>query len=107
MHSVIRYSTTEAKLTCRSSTPGARRSPVCSPWAIALAGLTPTAEMGGTHLGGGFVLGWEAGRAAATGEYAEPHTAATFGQAVEKKRGVDLSMPIISVDAEQQRDSRL
>jgi hypothetical protein len=63
--------------------------------------------MGGTHLGGGFVLGWEAGRAAATGEYAEPHTAATFGQAVEKKRGVDLSMPIISVDAEQQRDSRL
>ena len=66
-------------------------------------GLTPTAEMGGTHLGGGFVLGWEAGRAATRGECTEPHTMGTFGQAVETKRGVNLSMPIISVDAQQQR----
>lgn len=65
-------------------------------------GLTPTAEMGGTHLGGGFVLGWEAARAAVTGDLKEPHTVGTFGQEVEKKKGVDLSMPIISVDAQQQ-----
>jgi fumarate reductase flavoprotein subunit len=70
-------------------------------------GLTPTAEMGGTHLGGGFVLGWEAGRAAAKGEYTEPHTAAVFGQAVEKNKGVDMSMPIISVDVQQQTGSKL
>lgn len=62
-------------------------------------GLTPTAEMGGTHLGGGFVLGWVAGKAAATGEL-EPshHGKATFGQQLAKNKNVDLSMPIINVN---------
>ena len=66
-------------------------------------GLTPTAEMGGTHLGGGFVLGWEAARAAVTGDLKAPHTLGIFGQNVEKPKGVDMSMPIISVDAQQQK----
>ncbi len=67
-------------------------------------GNNPTAEMGGTHLGGGFVLGWEAGRAAATGsDLAKPHRAGCFGQFVEKDRNVQLNMPIIgTVDAAQQ-----
>ena len=69
-------------------------------------GLTPTAEMGGTHLGGGFVLGWEAGRAAARGEYSEPHTRATFGQVVQRREEVDMSMPIVSVDAHQQQQQK-
>jgi fumarate reductase flavoprotein subunit len=67
-------------------------------------GLTPTAEMGGTHLGGGFVLGWEAGRAAATGlDMAEPHKPGCFGHFIEKDEAVKLNMPIIgTVDAAQQ-----
>ena len=66
-------------------------------------GLTPTAEMGGTHLGGGFVFGWEAGRAATKGEFSKPHTLGTFGQVVQQDTEVDMSMPIINVDAHQQQ----
>ncbi|KFZ15700.1 hypothetical protein V502_05443 [Pseudogymnoascus sp. VKM F-4520 (FW-2644)] len=62
-------------------------------------GLTPTAEMGGTHLGGGFVLGWVAGRAAATGQNSLPHTSATFGQSMDQR--VQMSGPIINVAAAQ------
>jgi len=67
-------------------------------------GLTPTAEMGGTHLGRGFVLGWDAGRAAATGrELAEPHKPGCFGYYIGKDENVKLNMPIIGrVDAAQQ-----
>jgi hypothetical protein len=64
--------------------------------------------MGGTHLGGGFVLGWEAGRVAAKGGEdveEQPHTEAMFGQSVEKDGRVGLSMPIINVDAAQQQGS--
>ena len=68
----------------------------------AAGGVTPTAEMGGTHLGGGFVLGWVAGTAAATGKL-EPshHSKGTFGQQLAKDANVDLSMPIVSVNAAQ------
>ena len=67
-------------------------------------GITPTAEMGGTHLGGGFVMGWVAGKAAATGsELAKPHKPGCFGHFIEKDRNVQLNMPIIgTVDAAQQ-----
>ncbi len=71
-------------------------------------GLTPTAEMGGTHLGGGFVLGWVAGKAAATGLLEKPHHGkGTFGQQLVKNKNVDLSMPIISVEGWQQKGSKL
>lgn len=43
-------------------------------------GITPTENMGGTHLGGGFTLGWVAGRAVATDQLAPVHTIAPFGQ---------------------------
>lgn len=67
-------------------------------------GMTPTAEMGGTHLGGGFVTGWIAGEAAATGkDLKQPHTKAVFGQWVDRENGVAMNMPIIgTVDAAQQ-----
>jgi hypothetical protein len=59
----------------------------------------PNTEMGGTHLGGGFVLGWVAGRAAATGVLEKSHHAkGTFGQQFAKNKNVDLSVPIISVE---------
>ena len=58
-------------------------------------GLTPTAEMGGTHLGGGFVLGWLAGEAAATTKKSIPHTAAPFNQVISNREKV--SVPIITV----------
>ena len=62
-------------------------------------GLTPTAEMGGTHLGGGFVLGWVAGSAAATGKTSLPHTRPTFGQFIDKEE--QIAGPIINVTAAQ------
>lgn len=62
-------------------------------------GLTPTAEMGGTHLGGGFVFGWIAGSAAATGKTSLPHTRPTFGQFIEKR--AQITGPIINVRAAQ------
>lgn len=67
-------------------------------------GMTPTAEMGGTHLGGGFVTGWIAGEGAATGkDLKQPHTQKVFGQWVNKDDGVAMNMPIIgTVDAAQQ-----
>ena len=67
-------------------------------------GITPTAEMGGTHLGGGFVTGWIAGEVAATGNgMKEPHTKPVFGQWVSKDDSVSLNMPIIgNVEAAQQ-----
>ena len=67
-------------------------------------GLTPTAEMGGTHLGGGFVLGWVAGKAAATGaDLKPPHTKSVFGKWVDKDANVNMSIPIVGgVDAAQQ-----
>jgi succinate dehydrogenase/fumarate reductase flavoprotein subunit len=58
-------------------------------------GLTPTAEMGGTHLGGGFVLGWLAGKAVATGQKSSSHSAAPFNQVVDDQKKV--SGPIITV----------
>lgn len=70
-------------------------------------GFTPTAEMGGTHLGGGFVFGWIAGEAAATGRLAAPHTTATFGQHQPKDQNVDLSMPIINVAASEALPAKL
>ncbi|KAL3441404.1 FAD binding domain-containing protein [Aspergillus insuetus] len=61
-------------------------------------GLTPTAEMGGTHLGGGFVFGWIAGRAAVKGdELTPPHTQPTFGQVVVRPASGAAGIPIISV----------
>ncbi|KIW94133.1 uncharacterized protein Z519_05449 [Cladophialophora bantiana CBS 173.52] len=61
-------------------------------------GLTPTAEMGGTHLGGGFVHGWRAGKAVATGQLAKTHhkEGRTFGQFVPQKATLELKIPIIS-----------
>jgi len=59
-------------------------------------GLTPTAEMGGTHLGGGFVLGWVAGQAIVTGKLAAPHKKGTFGQHVSKSNQSDIRMPVIN-----------
>lgn len=60
-------------------------------------GLTPTAEMGGTHLGGGFVLGWLAGKAVATGQKSSSHSTAPFNQVVVDHKKV--SGPIIAVDS--------
>ena len=60
-------------------------------------GLTPTAEMGGTHLGGGFVLGWIAGKAIVTGELAAPHTKGTFGQEQPRFVNAGAGIPIVSV----------
>lgn len=67
-------------------------------------GMTPTAEMGGTHLGGGFVTGSIAGESAATGKnLKQPHTQKVFGRWVNKEDGVAMNMPIIgTVDAAQQ-----
>ena len=62
-------------------------------------GLTPTAERGGTHLGGGFVMGWVAGGAAATGKTSLPHTRPVFGQFIRKEE--QISGPIINVAAEE------
>lgn len=58
-------------------------------------GLTPTAEMGGTHLGGGFTLGWLAGKAVAAGQKSSSHSAAPFNQVVDDHKKV--SGPIITV----------
>ena len=41
-------------------------------------GFTVTADVGGTHLGGGIVLGWATGEAAAKGQFSEPHTECDF-----------------------------
>ncbi|KAI5460769.1 succinate dehydrogenase [Mariannaea sp. PMI_226] len=60
-------------------------------------GLTPTAEMGGTHLGGGFVLGWIAGKAIATGNLCAPHTIGTFGQCQSQMAASQPRIPIVSV----------
>lgn len=62
-------------------------------------GMTPTAEMGGTHLGGGFVFGRIAGLAAVRGENAEPHTKATFGQFLNKNAKAETRNPIVNVSA--------
>jgi fumarate reductase flavoprotein subunit len=64
-------------------------------------GLTLTSEMGGTHLGGGSVLRWVAGKAAATEQLAATYTEATFGQHLSKGLRVDVRMAIISVDTSQ------
>ncbi len=64
-------------------------------------GMTPTAEMGGTHLGGGFVLGWVAGEAAAKETKSAPHTKATFGQFVTNDAAGKVKQPIITVAASQ------
>ena len=72
-------------------------------------GMTPTAEMGGTHLGGAFVTGWTAGEVAASGKgMKQPHTKPVFGQWVSKDDNVRLDMPIVgNVDAAQQAISKL
>lgn len=65
-------------------------------------GFVVTAEMGGTHLGGGFVHGWRAGRAAATGQLAESHhTKPTFGQALPQTTSLAVRTPIINADVQQ------
>lgn len=67
-------------------------------------GFAPTAEMGGTHLGGGFVHGWRAGRAVAKGNLTESHWAGgVFGQFVPQRNKLELPIPIINVDTSQQR----
>ncbi|KIX06612.1 uncharacterized protein Z518_04588 [Rhinocladiella mackenziei CBS 650.93] len=64
-------------------------------------GFTPSADMGGTHLGGGLVLGWEAGKAVSTGELAQPHTGSSFGVAIPSKIESEprYRNPIIDVTA--------
>ncbi|KAH8819244.1 succinate dehydrogenase [Xylogone sp. PMI_703] len=64
-------------------------------------GMTPISEMGGTHLGGGFVFGRVAGLAAAKGEHAEPYTRATFGQFLDKTGKTEMRTPIVNVSADQ------
>ena len=72
-------------------------------------GMTPTAKMGGTHLGGAFVTGWIAGEVAAFGKgMKQSHTKPVFGQWVRKDDNVSLNMPIVgNVDAAQQAISKL
>lgn len=67
-------------------------------------GFTPTAEMGGTHLGGGFVHGWRAGKAAATGQLAKSHhtDGGVFNQHVPQKTNLELRIPIITVATAEQ-----
>lgn len=67
-------------------------------------GLTPTAEMGGTHLGGGFVHGWRAAKAAATGELSPSHhkDRGVFGQSTPQQVTLQLRIPIINVPTAEQ-----
>jgi hypothetical protein len=61
-------------------------------------GFVVMAEMGGTHLGGEFVLGWRAGRAAATGQRVESHhTKPTLGQFMSQRVKLGRT-PIINAD---------
>jgi hypothetical protein len=70
--------------------------------------LTPTAEMRETRLARGFVLGWVVGETAATGRLEKSyHGKGTFGRQLPENKKVDLSMPIISIEGWQQKDSRL
>ncbi|KAF9885365.1 hypothetical protein FE257_012982 [Aspergillus nanangensis] len=63
-------------------------------------GMTPTAEMGGTHLGAGFVFGWIAGKAIVTGELLAPHTKGTFGQEQPRSSAnAGVGIPIVNVPA--------
>jgi succinate dehydrogenase/fumarate reductase flavoprotein subunit len=64
-------------------------------------GMAPIGEMGGTHLGGGFVFGRIAGLAAAKGENVKPHTRATFGQFLDKTGKTEMRNPIVSISADQ------
>lgn len=72
-------------------------------------GLTLTAEMGGTHLGGGFVHGWRAGKAAATGIRTSRGGRAktdegegVFGHSVPQRNVLELKFPIITVATAEQ-----
>ncbi|RVX67220.1 hypothetical protein B0A52_08654 [Exophiala mesophila] len=67
-------------------------------------GFTPTAEMGGTHLGGGFVHGWRAGKAVATGILAENHhqDSGVFGQSRAQTGTLQSRIPIINVATAEQ-----
>ncbi|KIW48849.1 uncharacterized protein PV06_01410 [Exophiala oligosperma] len=67
-------------------------------------GFTVTAEMGGTHLGGGFVFGWRAGHAVATGQLAESHHKGekVFGQSVPQRVTLSIRVPIINVATVEQ-----
>ncbi|OQV02179.1 FAD binding domain-containing protein [Cladophialophora immunda] len=72
-------------------------------------GFVPTAEMGGTHLGGGFVHGWRAGKAVTKGELSENHhkDGGVFGQSVPQTATLELRIPIITVPtAEQTGDAK-
>jgi len=42
-----------------------------------------------------------------TGNLAGPHTTAMLGQTLEKDKNVNMSMPIVSVDAKQESVSKL
>lgn len=60
-------------------------------------GFTPTESMGGTHLGGGFTLGWIAGEAIATGQLAPVHTQVVFGQHGQQVGELEKPLPIIDI----------
>lgn len=76
-------------------------------------GFTPTAEMGGTHLGGGFVLGRVAGLAAAgKTDLARPHMETAFGRCLPSilEGRLERRLPIIDMQegkGREREDSKL
>lgn len=57
-----------------------------------VGGFNPCIDLGGIHLGGGLTLGRVAGRSAATGDLAPPHTQSPFGQYLPSRLGAPMEI---------------